>query len=274
MRLLVAALVAGAWLAASAALAHGPQIQITRDDNQITMRRLLREEPYSSQLTAPTSVYVIPLIETEGVWYSRPNNKPSPTVSGAPEYLSGPGIAYGYDQADGGPRDFAAGQHFELKLIDGLKFWDGSAFVDAGLAEVEAFRSSGNPVQTNDGLTPAAPASLTFSNVSATYNESAHSNVSFRLIEAPPNAFAPSIDGVYLLSMVYDSSEPGLNASEPFYFLLHKNAQAADIAAAVGGLNVASSQVQHVPEPGSAVLLTLGACCVVMRRRRGRRGRS
>jgi hypothetical protein len=274
MRLLVAALAAGAWLAASAALAHGPQIQITRDDNQITMRRLLREEPYSSRLTAPTSVYVIPLIETEGVWYSRPNNKPSPTTPGAPEYLSGPGIAYGFDQVDGGPRDFASGPHFELKLINGLKWWDGSAFVDPGLEEVEAFRSTGSPVQTTDGLTAATPAILAFSNVSAIYNEGAHSTVSFRLIGAPPNAFAPTDDGVFLLSMAYDSNEPGIEASEPFYFLLHKNAQAADIAAAAGSLNVASSLVQYVPEPGAAVLLALGACCVAARRRRRGRGQS
>jgi hypothetical protein len=274
MRALVAALVAGAWLVVSIASAHGPQIQITRDDNQIIMRRLLREAPYSSRLTAPTSVYVIPLIATEGIWYSRPNNIPSPTVPGAPEYLSGPGVAYGYDQADGGPRDFDAGQHFELKLIDGLKWWDGSAFVDPGLEEIEAFRSTGSPAQTTDGLTPATPVTLAFSNVSATYNDGAHSNASFRLIGAPPNAFAPTDDGVYLLSMIYDSTEPGLEASEPFYFLLHKNAQSADILAAAGGLNVASSLVQYVPEPGAAVFLTLGACFVAASCRRGGRRQS
>src|SRR5688572_25608421 len=95
------------------ALAHGPQIQITRDNHQITTRRLLREEPYSAQLTPPTTVYAIPLLETEDVWYSRPNNTPSATLPGAPEYLSGPGIAYGYDQVDGGPRAFASGNRFE-----------------------------------------------------------------------------------------------------------------------------------------------------------------
>ena len=118
------------------AFAHGPQIQLTRDGDTITTRRLFREEPYASSLTPPTSVYVIPMLETSGEWYSRPNNRPSATLPGQPEYLSGPGIAYGYDQVDGGTRAFASGQHFELNLIAGLKWWNGSAFVDPGLEQI------------------------------------------------------------------------------------------------------------------------------------------
>jgi hypothetical protein len=201
----------------------------------------------------------MPLLETGGVWYSRPNNAPSNTLPGQPEYLSGPGIAYGFDQVDGGPRAFASGQHFELNLIDGLQRWDGSAFNDPGLEQIEAFRSSGSPAVTNDSLTPGSPATLAYSNVSATYNAEAHSSASLRLLGDGSSPTAPSDDGVYLLSMTYGSSEAGLNDSDPFYFVLHKNAPAADVAAAVGSLGIAPWKVQYVPEPGATVLLAVGA---------------
>jgi hypothetical protein len=267
MRALTIALAASAALAVTAALAHGPQIQITRDDNQITTRRAFREEPYSAQLTRPTTVYVIPLLETQDVWYSRPNNTPSATLPGVPEYISGPGIAYGYDQVDGGPRAFASGQHFELKLIDGLQWWDGSAFVDPGSEQIEAFRSSGTPAVTSDSLTPASPATLAYGNVSASYNSGAHSGASFRLLGDGTSATVEGDDGVYLLSMTYASTEPGLNASDPFYFVLHKNALPADIAAAVSSLGVAPAMVQYVPEPSAAVLIVVGLATLLTRRR-------
>jgi hypothetical protein len=253
------ALAASSALVAPAACAHGPQIQITRDNDKVTTRRILREEPYSARLTRPTSVYSVPLLETQNIWYARPNNTPSATLPGVPEYLSGPGIAFGYDQVDGGPRDFASGQRFELKLIDGLQWWDGSAFVDPGLEQIEAFRSSGTPAVTTDSLTPASPATLAYGNVSATYNATAHSGASFRLLGDGTNATVEGDDGIYLLTMSYASTEPGLSASEPFYFVLHKNALPADIASAVGSLGVASSFVQYVPEPSAATLIGFGA---------------
>jgi hypothetical protein len=264
---------AAAWLVASAALAHGPQIQITRDDDQITTRRLLREEPYSTRLTAPTSVYVVPLVETEGVWYSRPNDTPSATLPGLPEYISGPGIAFGYDQVDGGTRVFAAGQHFKLNLIDGLKWWNGSAFIDPGLEEVEAFRSSGTPAVTNDALNPGSPAILAYGNISPTYNSGAHSGASFRMLGDGSSATVEGDDGIYLLSMTYGSSEPGLDDSAPFYFVLHKNSLPADILAAVNNLNVESSFVQFVPEPSTVTLVIGAAGCIVHRPNNHRRRR-
>ena len=77
--------------------------------------------------------------------------------------------------------------------------------------------------------------------MSATYNSGAHSGASFRLLGDGISPTAPSDDGVYLLSMTYSSSQVGLNDSDPFYFVLHKNASATDVAAAVNSLNVASS---------------------------------
>lgn len=253
-------------LAASplAALAHGPQLQLTRQENigqndQIVTREIFNNEPYVP-LSDPKRVYVMPLIETQGVWYSRPNNELSTTVPGLPEYLSGPGIAFGYDQVDGGPRDFASGFRFELKLIDGLQVWDGSAFVDPGDEQIEAYRSSGSAI-TNDSLSSASPATMPYGNVSGTYNSTAHSGASLRLLGNGTDPLSESQDGVYLLSMQYASTEPGLDASAPFYFLLHKNASPAAVTGALGDLlstaNIDGSLVQFVPEPSSAMLLAL-----------------
>jgi hypothetical protein len=269
MRAFAIALFGPLALAAVPAFAHGPQIQLTRDNDTITTRRIFREEPYAS-LTPPTSVYVIPLMETGGVWYSRPNNTPSSTIPGQPEYLSGPGIAFGYDQVDGAPRDFASGQHFELNLIDGLQWWDGSAFVDPGAEEIQAFRSSGSAV-TNDSLSTGSPATMPYGNVSATYNSGAHSGATFQLLGDGTSPTTASDNGVYLLSMTYSSTEAGLADSEPFYFLLHKNADGADVSAALNSLlssqNIGTALVQVVPEPTSALLVTIAATGLLVRRR-------
>jgi hypothetical protein len=256
-------------LSALPALAHGPQLQLTRNGNQIVTREIFREEPYT-QLTDPKRVYVIPLTETQDVWYSRPNNKPSTTTPGLPEYLSGPGVAYGYDQVDGGSRDFAGGFRFELNLIDGLQWWNGAAFVDPGLEEIEAFRSAGSAI-TNDALTVVTPARMPYGNVSAAYDAGAHSGASFRMLGNGISSTVEGDDGVYLMSMNYASTEPGLSTSDPFYFLLHKNASDSEIAAAVDGLlsstSIGASFVQYVPEPGSALLLTLCAGILSFHRR-------
>src|SRR5262245_35974904 len=92
--------VAASTAAASApARAHGPQIQLTGESGKIVPRRLILDGPYSTTLTPPTSVYVMPLAESGAVWYSRPNGHLLP--SGLPEFFSGPGFAYGfgYDSA-------------------------------------------------------------------------------------------------------------------------------------------------------------------------------
>jgi hypothetical protein len=272
MRALCIALATTVWAASTTAYAHGPQIQITRDDDRITTRRLLREEPYATQLTLPTSVYVMPLMETQGTWYTRPNNTPSDTLPDLPEYLSGPGIAYGYDQVDGGPRTFASGQRFELNITEGLRWWDGSAFVDPGLEQVEASRSTFAAI-THDTLTSAAPATLPFSNISATYNSSAHSGVTFRMLGDGSSAAAASDDGIYLMTMRLSSTEPGLATSDPFYFVLHKNAPSADILSAVSSLGADASSVQYVPEPAATAIVGATIVAFTIVRRTSRQAR-
>jgi hypothetical protein len=271
MRFLCIALASAVALSGSLVIAHGPQIQITRDGDQITTRRLFREESYVRNLSSETRVYVIPLMETTGEWYARPNNHPSATLPGQPEYLSGPGIAYGFDQLDGGPRDFASGERFELNLIAGLLLWNGATFSDPGLEEIQAFRTSGASVVTNDSLIIGEPATLAYSNVSATYNTGAHSGALFRLLDNDGVASESSDDGVYLLSMTYGSSQPGLADSSPFYFLLHKNVPFATVQAAASSLGFAPRLVQFVPEPGGLVLAITSAAIAAFGRQSRRK---
>src|SRR3954471_1656796 len=67
-------------LAAVTALAHGPQLQVTNDNGRIVTRQLIADAPYSNSLTAMKSVYVMPLAEFNGVWYSRPNSSIDPVL--------------------------------------------------------------------------------------------------------------------------------------------------------------------------------------------------
>lgn len=254
------------------AMAHGPQIQITRDNDKITTRAVVADSPYTT-LTSPKSLYVIPLVDLDGVWYSRPNNQSSATIPGAPEFLSGPGIAFGYDQIDGGVRAFMPGSNFALNILDGLKWWDGSAFVDGGAEQIQAFRGSpASPsfsATTNDA---ALPSSIPFASISATYDSDAHGTINYRLLGDGLSPLSPSDDGIYLLRLQLSSTEAGLASSSPFSFLLHKNAEMSDLTAAVQALNVDLSQVQFVPEPGACVLagiagvLVLGVCSFSRRR--------
>ena len=96
MRARMFALAVFAALTAQLVYAHGPQIQITNDNNKIATRQLHLDGPYSDALTAPKSVYVMPVFEFSGVWYSRPNNEIDPILL-QPAFPSGPGLAYGYD---------------------------------------------------------------------------------------------------------------------------------------------------------------------------------
>ena len=107
-------------LAASAASAHGPQIQITNSGNKIVTRELLLDSPYSPAVTAPKSVYVLALLPFSDVWYSHPNGAIDP-ITQLPAFPSGPGLAYGSDLADGGPQSFVAGSVLSINFADGLK---------------------------------------------------------------------------------------------------------------------------------------------------------
>lgn len=121
--------------------AHGPQMQITNDNGKIVTRNVIPDGPYSTQLTSPKLTYVMPLLDSNGVRYSRPNPELD-ALTQVPLFPSGPGLAYGFDLADGGTQAFAADSVLSVQLIAGLQRWNGSQFVDAGDTQLKAFRGS------------------------------------------------------------------------------------------------------------------------------------
>jgi hypothetical protein len=261
-------------IAASTALAHGPQLQITNDNNKIVTREIFNESPYEP-ISNPKSVYVMPLLESGGVWYSRPNNT---LVADVPAYPSGPGLAYGSDQLDGGDRLFSAGSVLSIAFTNGLKLWNGAAFADAGATQLKGFLGS-NPAINSPAANFATTSdvgpfdSLSLAAVSATYNSEAHSSIRWALLGDGTLPTSSSLDGVYLLSLQLSSTQNGLAPSDPYYFVLHKNASSSDVAAAVASLGFATELVQAVPEPAAAAMLLLGlaGCIGLIRSRRNRR---
>jgi hypothetical protein len=253
--------------------AHGPQMQITNDNNKIVTRNVILESPYTT-LTPLTSVCVMPLLPLDGVWYSRPNNTPSATIAGAPEYPSGPGFAYGYDQVDGGPRAFEAASVLTTTFTDGLKLWNGTSFVDAGATQLKAFRGSNVNISTpaeNFAITSdVAPFdNLSLAPLAADYNSDGHSSLRFALLGNGTSPTSGSPDGVYLLSLRLSSSQAGLSQSDPYHFVLSKNAPTSQVAAAVRSLGIASSAVQWVvPEPRSLAITAIGLLGPLQARRR------
>jgi hypothetical protein len=278
MRASTLALALAALFAAAPACAHGPQLQITNDNGKIVTRQVILEEPYSSSLTPPKSVYVMPLLEFAGAWYSRPNNVPSATVPGAPEYPSGPGFAWGYDMVDGGPQAFAEGSVLSVSFTNGLQRWNGTtSFVDAGDTQLKAFRGSNANISsppenfaiTSDG---APFDSVSLAATAANYEPGVHGSLRFALLGDGASPTSASPDGVYLLSMQLGSTQAGLSASDPYYFVLHKNAAMQQVRGAVKSLDFPSELVQWiVPEPGITALVAISAIGLVQLRRRRRR---
>jgi hypothetical protein len=266
MRVLTFALTVSLGLAASLAQAHGPQLQITDDNNKLVTRQIILNEPYSF-LTFPKSVYVIPMAQLNGVWYSQPNSEIDPILMQA-AFPSGPGLAYGYDQVDGGPRVFAAGSAFSEKFTAGLKRWNGSAFVDPGSEQIGVFRGSAVAPADQAVTSDSGPfGGITYPAISATYVADDHSSARFRLLGDGTNPLSPSQDGVYLLSLQLSSTQAGLASSDPFYFVLRKSATDAAVNDAVNSFinaqGIPPSQVQFVPEPTSLLLLVLATTSLV-----------
>jgi hypothetical protein len=211
-------------------------------------------------------VYVIPMAQLNGIWYSQPNDEIDPILMQA-TFTSGPGSAYGYDQVDGGPRAFAAGSTISETFTAGLKLWNGSAFVDPGTEQIGAFRVSAvapaDQAITSDG---GPFGGIIYPAISATYVADDHSSARFRLLGDGINPLSPSQGGVYLLCLQLTSTQAGLAPSDPFYFVLRKNATDATMVAAVnsliGSLGIAPSLVQFVPEPGTLALMIVGTTCL------------
>lgn len=274
MRACIYAHAIGVALVSSLAYAHGPQIQITNDGDQIVTRELILEQPYYSSLTAPKSVYVMPLRKFNGVWYSRPNDAPHAILPGQPAYFSGPGFAYGYDLADGGPQEFEEDSVLSVAFTDGLKLWNGATFDDAGDTQLKAFRGSEINAATNFAVTSdGGPSSdVTIATVAADYGSAGadvHSTIRYGLLGNGSSPTSPSPNGVYLATLQLSSTQDGPASSDEFSFLLYKHTPLDAVTEAVAALGVDPSQVQWlVPEPGSLVLLSGGVFGFLLGRRR------
>jgi hypothetical protein len=263
-------------LATNSVRAHGPQIQITNTANKIVTRELMQDGPYGASLTAPKSVYVMPVLPFSGVSYSRPNDAIDPILL-QPAFPSGPGFAYGYDLADGGPQAFDAGSVFSLGFTAGLKRWNGSAFVDAGAMELKAFRGSDPNISTpaaNFAVTSDAGPydSVSLAAVAAGYGADAaevHSSLRFALLGDGISPTSSSPDGIYLVGLQVSSTQAGLMPSDPYYFVLNKNVDWGKVSPAVDSLGIAPSLQQWVvPEPGAFLLAAVGAGSLMIVRRR------
>lgn len=279
MRVCMIALAVSVGLTAVAARAHGPQIQITIDNNKIVNRELHLDGPYGNAVTAPKSVYVMSLLPFEGVWYSRPNGELDP-ITQLPAFPSGPGLAYGSDLADAGPQAFAAGSVLSINFTEGLKRWNGTTFVDAGATQLKAFRGSNANITTpveNFGITSDAGPfdGLSLPAIATDYGADGaevHNSVRFALLGDGTSPTSTSPDGIYSLSLKILSTQTGLAASDSYYFVLYKNAPMTQVMAAVSSLGFASSAVQWVtPEPSAIALASLGLIGFMTSRRHSNR---
>jgi hypothetical protein len=281
MRALACVLATFVPLAAASAFAHGPQIQVTNDGGKIVTRQLIADGPYSNSLTPAKSVYVMPLLDFNGVWYSRPNSAIDP-ILGVPAFPSGPGFAYGYDLADGGAQLFETGSVLSLAFTDDLKQWNGASYVDAGATQLKGFRGSNasiaSPAENFATTSDSGPFdSLDLPTVAANYGvevAEVHTSLRFALLGDGTNPLSIAPDGVYLLGMRLTSTQIGLGASDPYYFVLYKNAASSVVVDAVNSLGVSASAVQFadVPEPTTAALTVIGLFWLGSARLR-RRGR-
>lgn len=258
-----------ALLAAVPAFAHGPQIQTTLAAGKIVTRKIVDDESYATELTAPTSAYVMPLGQFAGIWRAQPDNS----------LVGWPGFAYGYGyEASTNPAPFPLGSKFILGFTAGLKLWDGTVFIDAGATEAEAYRgSSATPsaiARTSDagpfqGLMFPSGSGISFASEKA----GTHNTVNYQMLGDGTSTTSPLNDGIYLLSLQLSSTDATVGASDPFYFVLDKNSAPGASAAAVETLGFAPEAVQVVPEPAAHMLAAIGAAGFVGRRLRGCRNR-
>jgi hypothetical protein len=238
-----------ALVAGSVTLAHNPQVQIGVTNNKIVTHGLFLDEPYGTPSPAQR-VYQMPmgqrsLADANDGWYVEPNHAVYP--------FAGPGTVL----LDG---NFATGSILKVNFLDGLKLWNGSGFVDPGTEQIGASTSAtfAPSVLTKDS-SPFDP--LTLSAVAATAGE--HKTIRWRLLGGGTSPNTPSDDGLYLLTLQLNTDQTGIAPSDPYFFLMNKNASAADQAAALAYVNT-----NLVPEPGSVGMMTLGLAAALLRRRR------
>ncbi len=239
-------------LQAGSAWSHGTQIQITNTGNKIVTRNALTD--VYSPISDPIRVYQMPLVlDVSGQTFTYP------TMT-QPLANSGPGFAFG----TGGFFDSGT---ISLNLLEGLKVWNGAAFIDPGLEQINVFRGSVTATTPSIQMTTADAGPITSIVVSAAatmpigaerLGDSFHTSVRYRMLGDGTSRTALGDDGVYLLQFSLSSTQAGLDASDPFFFLLDKNSGAVELSAASNYLltsnGFSASQLQAIPEPGTWAL--------------------
>ncbi len=272
MRVRMLVYCACAAIVASTASAHGPQIQITVDNlnsNKIVTRQILPGNSYSTTngLTLVTSIYVMPALPV--AFLGQPVSRIQPLAT----QTFGPGFTYGYDQFvnPGGTRPFTANLNLH---VEGLKIWDGSAFVPTGVGKeqlgVLASSSNFNPDTVK---TTTSGADLPIA-IEASYTADAHTSVRYTLLGDGLDPYAASRDGIYLATLQLSGTQasPGLATSSPFYYILSKNATSGELTSVVNSFaasqGIDSSLIQYaptaIPEPSAALLTLLGCAGLIL----------
>ena len=169
---------------------------------------------------------------------------------------------------------FPAGSNFRIEFTDGLKRWNGSVFVDPGAEQVQMHRVQSNIIVASATTSDAGPYegmnTPTITAPTTPAQLDAHNSIRYRLLGAGGTSTEPTQDGIYLLSMQIDNSDAAITPSDPYFFVLHKNVDYAQVEAVVNATFTDPSLVQFVPEPGAAVLLA-GAALLMLRRRESTR---
>jgi hypothetical protein len=256
-------------LLASSVQAHGPQIQVTANQTGPATRKIVTREimfdPYTP-LTGPKQLYVMPAFERQGVWYAAPDS---------PANYSGPGLAYGVGHT------FTDNSILSITFVDELLRWDGADFVDAGSTDLQGYQggSLGSLGQLINPTATALASALGVLNVSVgTYTQDVHSTRRFRFLgngttivtgtglqTGTKPATAPE-NGIYLASFVLSSNETGLEASDPYFFLIHKGSAWSEVLAATRSLGISNGLIQGIPEPTSLSIAAIALAAVSSRR--------
>jgi hypothetical protein len=236
---------------------HGPQIQLTAEDGKIVTRQVMVD--VYSPVSPKTSIYVLPVAEVSNIWGVQP-----PGTAG-----SGPGIAPGVGFVDAASHPFKSGA-YATSIVDGLKKWNGSTFVDAGATQLQLYKTvSGNPLTAT--TSDVGPYESLAYNLNVT-NDEAHTGMGYRFLGDGVSSASPLPDGVYLLSLKVTTT--GLTESDPFYFVLPKGATPAEARQATFALaqqqGIGADAIQAmaaIPEPTGAALAVaaLGGCALLRR---------
>lgn len=275
-------------LAAASAYGHGVQVQITYNTTtgKIETREVVETASRPNAVSDLKRVYVMPLMSLAGGagdgWYTRPDD--TRNAFNLPLYPTGPGLTYqyeaqgqlagtGWSHSGSSTLPNLQGTNFGYTFLDGLKEWNGSAFVDPGTEQLQMFRGDGTSVPSFLASTSdAGPFSSLALSTIGSQSSNPHSSMGFRILGdgASSGLTGPTAgdDGVYLTSLQITSTAAGVGASETFYYVMYKNVPYASALSAANALGFDPSLIQTVPEPASIGLMAMALAGMLRRRHR------